>query len=53
MAKEERYQGWKNYETWNLALWLSNDQGLYDMVRGWARKIRDPYKLADEIESFI
>jgi hypothetical protein len=21
------YNGWKNYETWNAALWLDNDQG--------------------------
>jgi hypothetical protein len=20
--------GWKNYETWNLALWLTNDEGM-------------------------
>jgi hypothetical protein len=24
---DTRYNGWTNYETWNLALWLGNDQG--------------------------
>jgi hypothetical protein len=27
------YQGWKNWETWNVALWFGNDQGLYNAVR--------------------
>lgn len=26
------YQGWKNYETWCVNLWLENDEGLY---RDW------------------
>jgi len=27
------YNGWTNYETWNVALWLGNDEGLYNLVR--------------------
>ena len=23
------YSGWANYETWNVALWLQNDEGYY------------------------
>ena len=25
--------GWSNYETWNVALWIQNDEGLYEMAR--------------------
>jgi hypothetical protein len=29
------YNGWKNWETWNVALWFGNDEGLYRAtVRG-------------------
>ena len=27
--------GWKNYETWNVALWLQNDYGLYSLTKEW------------------
>lgn len=27
--QHKEYSGWYNYETWNAALWLDNDQGPY------------------------
>jgi len=30
------YNGWKNFATWNVALWLQNDYPLYQMARQWA-----------------
>ena len=29
----ESYNGWKNWATWNVALWLGNDETLYKMAR--------------------
>jgi len=28
------YNGWKNYETWNVALWIGNDELLYEIAKG-------------------
>jgi hypothetical protein len=27
------YYGWMNYETWNVALWMNNDAGLYELAQ--------------------
>ena len=34
LDQDTEYNGWTNYETWNAALWIGNDQGLYDIARG-------------------
>ena len=34
---ETTYNGWTNYETWNVALWLGNDEGLYNLARRYRR----------------
>ena len=35
---EQEYNGWSNYETWNVALWIGNDEGLYSMAKEYKRR---------------
>lgn len=42
LSAEKSYNGWENWETWNVALWIGNDDGLYSeakrfRVHGYAK----------------
>jgi hypothetical protein len=39
------YQGWTNYPTWAVNLWLSNDEGLYNAT---AERVAEAVEEADE-----
>lgn len=45
----ERYNGWSNYQTWNVHLWLSNDENAY---RAWRRSAAECWEAADPEPSF-
>ena len=39
MSEDQTYNGWKNYPTWNVALWIDNERNLYEESRGVARNL--------------
>ena len=52
MCKE--YNGWTNYATWNVALWLDNEQGSHSHFVERAAALEDEtWALAKEIEEYV
>ena len=47
------YNGWSNYETWAVNLWLSNDEGSYTYWKERAEEVKDVYELSRELKSEI
>lgn len=39
--KDTTYNGWTNYETWAVALWIDNDQYTAERAREMTREIGD------------
>jgi hypothetical protein len=65
---DETYNGWKNYPTWCVNLWLSNDEGLYNATAELvAATVAEPphtseywnsaqtarYNVADALKEFV
>ena len=46
---DQTYNGWANYETWNVALWIGNHEGLYNI----ARRCRDYNHFVANVSEFL
>jgi hypothetical protein len=46
----QTYNGYSNYETWNVAHWLGNDEGLYNFAKGY--KSYQPLRESLEVVGF-
>ena len=40
VMKKQEYNGWFNRATWNVALWLGNDEGVYRAAVAAAKAVR-------------
>mgnify|MGYP000884505089 FL=1 len=52
VKNEEGYNGWTNYETWCVSLWIGNDEGLYNEVQDMIRH-KPVNDAADMLKDFI
>lgn len=61
--QDTTYNGWKNYPTWAVNLWLSNDEGLYKQTRELVAATRsfqhfeaaglEVYRTADYLKQWV
>lgn len=40
--EEKNYNGWKNRETWNVMLWINNDEPLYRACVKYVEESKTP-----------
>ena len=45
----EKYNGWSSYETWNVALWMDNDQGNQEY---WQEQAEEMYRGSSAGENY-
>jgi hypothetical protein len=47
--KDTTYNGWENYPTWAVNLWLANDEGLYHEAQWRTENRRQEARLDDRV----
>jgi hypothetical protein len=54
---DEKYNGWKNYETWSIALFIDDDQGLqeefYEQVKEYKKGKLELYEINDWMKDWV
>ena len=49
----KRYNGWGNYETWLVALWLNNDQSTYSYWQEAAERFQENASECQQVQSGV
>ena len=47
------YNGWKNYETWCVNLWLTNEPETEEFLRMLAQMHASEYHRADSLKNYV
>lgn len=53
MSETKTYNGWTNYETWAVNLWLQNDQGTANYWRDEARRHCEEAPKCEQVEDGV
>lgn len=55
MTEDKTYNGWSNYETWNVKLWLDNDETTYKTITNmvYRNKNKELYVIANKIKAYV
>ena len=48
----EKYNGWHDWTTWNVALWINNDPCYYNIAKDWKDSMDFLYEMHSMIGSF-
>jgi hypothetical protein len=49
----EKYNGWANYETWAVNLWLSNEESSYLEIRAICKDGDEEYSGSQKLKEFV
>jgi hypothetical protein len=47
------YNGYENYQTWAVALWLDNDESTSDLISDIIKHTRSDYDASDQLKDII
>ncbi|MGD8373937.1 MAG: hypothetical protein PVI21_03715 [Candidatus Woesebacteria bacterium] len=53
MSETTGYNGWSNYETWLVALWLNNEQASYNALVALKAEDGSVHSKAEQLEELV
>ena len=53
MNAQQEYNGWTNWNTWNVLLWLDNEYNLYKIKESFVRRNEHKQNFESLVKSFL